>query len=106
MPDAAVSTNGGFVVWQDNITDGSGWGVSASRLDSTLVRVLEQSFRVNVQGHERPGKPARGPVEKRRRGLCLAGRPGGLTSTFTRGFLPPTNTFLTTTDVVVSTLHQ
>ena len=26
FPDAAVTPAGGFVVWQDNITDGSGWG--------------------------------------------------------------------------------
>src|ERR1700691_4619983 len=29
-PDVAVTASGGFVVWQDNATDGSGWGVSAS----------------------------------------------------------------------------
>ena len=49
FPDAAVTPNGGFVVWQDNITDGSGWGVSAMRFDSTLSGVLSP-FRVNVQG--------------------------------------------------------
>ena len=26
LPDAAITTNGGFIVWQDNATDGSGWG--------------------------------------------------------------------------------
>src|SRR5271156_3592096 len=36
MPDAAVTPNGGFVVWEDNITDGDGRGVSAQRLDGTL----------------------------------------------------------------------
>ncbi|HVU07105.1 MAG TPA: hypothetical protein VHG89_01025, partial [Verrucomicrobiae bacterium] len=35
-PDVALNTNGGFVVWQDNITDGSGIGVSARQVDSTL----------------------------------------------------------------------
>src|SRR5689334_12541704 len=35
-PDAALAANGGYLVWQDNITDGSGWGVSACRLDTTL----------------------------------------------------------------------
>jgi hypothetical protein len=49
FPDVAVNTTGGFVVWQDNITDGSGWGVSAMRLDGTLVRHAGP-FRVNVQG--------------------------------------------------------
>ena len=43
------TTNGGFVVWQDNATDGSGWGVSARRLDGTLSGALS-TFRVNVQG--------------------------------------------------------
>ncbi|MES1181074.1 MAG: hypothetical protein ABUL66_04355, partial [Verrucomicrobiota bacterium] len=37
FPSAALTTNGGFVVWQDNATDGSGWGVSARRLDGTLA---------------------------------------------------------------------
>ena len=49
FPDVAVTPSGGFVVWQDNITDGSGWGVSATRLDSTLSGTLG-TFRVNVQG--------------------------------------------------------
>ena len=48
-PDVAATPAGGFVVWQDNITDGSGWGVSARRLDSTLSGTLS-TFRVNVQG--------------------------------------------------------
>ena len=49
MPDVAVNTNGGYVVWQDNITDGNGWGVSAMQLNSTLSG-SGSSFRVNVQG--------------------------------------------------------
>src|SRR5208282_6653003 len=48
-PDVAVTPTGGFVVWQDNATDGSGWGVSARRLDSTLSGTLS-TFRVNAQG--------------------------------------------------------
>ena len=48
-PDVAAGTNGGFVVWQDNATDGSGSGVSAQRLDATLSGTLS-AFRVNVQG--------------------------------------------------------
>jgi hypothetical protein len=48
-PDVALSTNGGFVVWQDNATDGDGWGISARRLDSTLSG-SSGSFRVNDDG--------------------------------------------------------
>jgi len=49
FPDLAISSVGGFVVWQDNITDGDSWGISARRLDSTLSGVLG-SFRVNANG--------------------------------------------------------
>src|SRR5208283_4878091 len=44
-PDAALTPNGGFVVWQDNATDGSGWGISAEQVNSTLSGSLS-SFRV------------------------------------------------------------
>ena len=47
-PDLAVTTSGGFTVWQDNITDGNGWGVSAMQLNGTLSG-SGSSFRVNVQ---------------------------------------------------------
>src|ERR1041385_4559972 len=48
-PDVALNSSGGFVVWQDNATDGSGWGISAQRLDGTLSGTLS-TFRVNVVG--------------------------------------------------------
>ncbi len=35
-PDVAVTANGGYAVWEDNITDGSGYGISAVRLDSSF----------------------------------------------------------------------
>ena len=56
FPDVAVRTSGGFLVWQDNFTDGAGLGVSATRLDSSFSATLS-SFRVNQQGafdQERP----------------------------------------------------
>jgi hypothetical protein len=46
FPDAAISTTNGFVVWQDNATDGDGWGISASRINS----LNWQRQKVNVQG--------------------------------------------------------
>ena len=36
FPDVAVNTNGGYVVWQDNITDPVGEGISAMQVNSTL----------------------------------------------------------------------
>jgi hypothetical protein len=50
LPDLAVTPGGGFVVWQDKITDGSGLGVSAMRLSGGTLAGSGSSFRVNVQG--------------------------------------------------------
>ena len=35
FPQLSLKTSGGYIVWQDNITDGSGLGISAQRLDSS-----------------------------------------------------------------------
>lgn len=35
-PDVALNTNGGYVVWQDNITDPVGEGISAMQVNTTL----------------------------------------------------------------------
>ena len=48
-PQASVKTTGGYVVWQDNFTDGSGLGISARKLDSSLSGSLS-TFRVNESG--------------------------------------------------------
>ncbi|MEI2723839.1 MAG: fibronectin type III domain-containing protein [Verrucomicrobiota bacterium] len=48
-PQASVKTTGGYVVWQDNFTDGSGLGISARKLDSSLSGSLS-TFRVNENG--------------------------------------------------------
>ena len=81
FPDAALNSSGGFVVWQDNITDGSGWGISAQRLDSTLSSTLS-TFRVNVQGANDQENPRVALLKNGGRGLCVAGRakraPAGL----------------------------
>ena len=49
FPHVALGTNGGYVVWQDNVTDGDGWGVSAVRLDNNLSG-SQAPFRVNQIG--------------------------------------------------------
>lgn len=48
-PAVSLKPSGGFVVWQDNYTDGTGSGLSARRLDATFSPTLS-SFRVNAQG--------------------------------------------------------
>jgi hypothetical protein len=99
-PDVAAGTSGGFVVWQDNATDGSGWGVSARRLDGTLSGTLS-TFRVNVQGTN-DQEHARVALLKNGGAVFVwEGGVAGFQHIYAR-FLTPTNTWLTTTDVVVS----
>ncbi len=45
-PQLSINASGGYLVWEDNITDGYGLGVSALRLDSTLSGSFAP-FRVN-----------------------------------------------------------
>ncbi len=56
--DASISlnTSGGYLVWADNITDGSGFGISAVRLDSTFSPTLS-NFRINLQGADDQERP-------------------------------------------------
>lgn len=100
-PAVAITTNGGFVVWQDNATDGSGWGVSARRLDGTLSGTLS-TFRVNQQG---AGNQENARVAMLKNGGAVFVWQGGQPSYqhIYAQFLTPTNTFLTTTDIVVNT---
>jgi hypothetical protein len=45
-PALGISASGGYLVWQDNATDGDGWGIRARALDNSLNGVLSP-FRVN-----------------------------------------------------------
>jgi len=101
MPDMAVTPAGGFIVWQDNITDGSGWGISARRVDSTLSGSLS-TFRVNQQGTNDQENPRVAMLKNGGAVFVWQGGKMGCQHIFAR-FLTPTNTFLTTTDLVVST---
>jgi hypothetical protein len=104
FPDVAVATNGGFVVWQDNITDGSGEGVSARRLDSTLSGTLS-TFRVNVQGTNDQSNPRVSLLKSGGAAFVWQGGKQGGQRIFAR-FLTPTNTWLMNTDIVVSTFSN
>ena len=48
-PQLGLSVSGGYLVWQDNFTDGDGLGISALRLDNSFSRALSP-FRVNSIG--------------------------------------------------------
>jgi len=104
FPDVAISTTGGFLVWQDNITDGDGWGISARRLDSTLSGTLG-TFRVNATGAANQENPR---VALLKGGGAVFVWQGGKPSyqhIFAR-FLSPTNTFLAANDLQVNALNN
>ncbi|MGA2787169.1 MAG: hypothetical protein ABSF60_06545 [Verrucomicrobiota bacterium] len=102
FPDAAVTPAGGFVVWQDNITDGSGWGVSAMQLNGTLSG-SGSSFRVNVQGTNDQSNPRVAMLNNGGAVFVWQGGKPSREQIFAR-FLTPASTWTTTNDVLVNTL--
>lgn len=101
-PDVAVTPSGGYAVWQDNITDGSGWGVSAMRLNGTLSG-SGGSFRVNVQGAGDQENPRVALLQNGGAVFVWQGGVEGLNQHIYARFLSPGGTWLTTTDVLVNT---
>src|SRR5262245_59602698 len=55
-PRLALTAGGGYLVWEDNITDGFGLGISALRLDSSFASPFAP-FRVNVTGQDDQERP-------------------------------------------------
>ena len=53
----SLDSDGGWMVWSDNATDGDGAGVSACQLDSTFVPTFS-SFRINQKGQGEQEKPS------------------------------------------------
>jgi len=101
FPDAAITPTNGIVVWQDNATDGSGWGISARRLDSTLSGTLG-TFRVNTIGTGNQENARVALLKNGGAAFVWQGGSPGFQHIYTR-FLTTTNTFLTTNDVLVNT---
>ena len=58
FPKIALNGNGGYLVWQDNATDGDGLGVRAMMLNNYFSPVLQRVFRVNEEGAADQMKPA------------------------------------------------
>ena len=100
-PDVAASTSGGFVVWEDNITDGSGQGISAQRLDSTLSGTLS-TFRVNALGTNDQDHPRVALLKNGGAAFVWQGGASGRQQIYAR-FLNASNTWLTTNDLALTT---
>ena len=99
-PSIAATSAGGFAVWQDKFTDGSGEGISARRLDGTLSGTLG-TFRVNVQGTNNQENARVAMLPNGGAAFVWQGGQPGFQHIFGR-FLSPSNTFLTNTDLAVS----
>ncbi len=100
-PQVSLKSSGGYLVWEDNITDGNGQGISALQLDSSFSEVFS-SFRVNQIG---AGDQERPQVALLNGGGAVFVWQGGLQGfqhIYAR-FLSPTNTWLSTNDVLVNT---
>jgi len=99
-PDVAINANGGCEVWQDNVTDGSGWGISAQRLDATLSGTLSP-FRVNQTGANNQENPR---VAMLKNGGAVFVWQGGAPSYqhIYAAFQTASGTFLNTTDILVN----
>src|SRR5438034_3135854 len=99
FPQVSINTSGGYLVWQDNRTDGDGLGISARRINSNLSGSFGV-FRVNEQG---VGDQQNPKVTLLKNGGAVFVWQGGTTAPriYAR-FLKPDGTFATG-DVLVNT---
>lgn len=96
----SLNGSGGYLVWQDNRTDGDGLGVSARRLNGTLSGELGV-FRVNEQGVGDQENPQVAMLKNGGAVFVWQGGQPGFQKIYAR-FLTPDGTF-TTGDVLVNT---
>lgn len=99
---AAMSLNasGGYLVWQDNVTDGSGFGISAIQLNSSFSSPFG-SFRINQQGTNDQENPHVTLLQKGGAAFVWQSGVQSFQHIYAR-FLSSSNTF-TTGDVEVNT---
>lgn len=100
-PQAAVNTNGGVLVWQDNNADGNGLGIRASRLNPGLMAV-GGIFRVNSIAAGDQEKPRVALLQNGGAVIVWQGGTVGFQKIFAR-FLNPTGTNFVANDVMVNT---
>ena len=96
-PQLALSASGGFLVWEDNITDGYGQGLSAQRLDSSYSPALAP-FRVNVTAAGDQERPRVALLSGGGAAFVWQGGPRSAEHIYAR-FLSSSNLWLSTNDV-------
>ncbi len=97
----SLNKTGGYIVWQDNATDGDGLGIGARALDSSFSPILQRTFRVNQLG---AGDQANPDVKLLNNGGAVfvwQGGPTGAQNIYAR-FLKSDGTFATG-DILVNT---
>jgi hypothetical protein len=103
FPALSIKTSGGYLVWQDNRTDGDGLGISALRLDSSFSAPLS-SFRVNQQGALDQEKPCVSLLNDGGAVFAWQGGRQGFQRIYAR-FLSSSNTWATG-DILVNTFTK
>jgi len=98
-PQLSLNASGGFLVWQDNITDGDGLGISAVRLDSSFSAPFAP-FRVNSTTTDDQERPALSLLNGGGAAFVWQGGKAGYQHIYAR-FLSASNTWLTG-DVLVN----
>jgi hypothetical protein len=98
-PWLALNSNGGYLVWQDNVTDGDGLGISAVMLNSTFSTPYG-NFRVNLNGANDQENPRVSLLSGGGAVFVWQGGPQGYQNIFAR-FLTSSNIWATG-DVMVN----
>lgn len=100
-PDVALNKNGGYVVWQDNITDPVGLGISAMQINSTLSGSGD-IFAVNATATNDQENARVTLLKNGGAAFVWQGGPDNLQHIYAR-FLNASNEWLSTTNIRVST---
>lgn len=98
-PDVALNSKGGYVVWQDNVTDPIGEGISAMKLDSTLSG-SGNIFQVNVTATNDQENARVTLLNNGGAAFVWQGGPDNAQRVYAR-FLNASNLWLTTTNISV-----
>jgi hypothetical protein len=100
-PDVALTATSGFVVWEDNITDGDGEGISGQALDATLSPTFG-TFRINQIGAGEQEHPRVAILANGGKAVVWQGGQPSFQHVYAR-FLTSSNTFTGANDVMVNT---
>ncbi|HUA65754.1 MAG TPA: hypothetical protein VME24_07900 [Alphaproteobacteria bacterium] len=100
-PDLALNRNGGYIVWQDNITDPAGLGISAMQINSTLSGSGD-IFAVNTPTTNDQQNARVALLKNGGAAFVWQGGPDNIQHIYAR-FLNASNVWMTTTNVAVST---